>query len=82
MQMKMFLTRLGEGSHMVVTGDPSQIDLPGGGKSGLVEATALLRNIEDTAQITFTKADVVRHPLVSAIVEAYDKADAARKTKP
>lgn len=81
MQMKMFLTRLGEGSRMVVTGDPSQIDLPGGGKSGLIEATALLGNLEDTAQITFTKADVVRHPLVSAIVEAYDRADAARKTE-
>ncbi len=82
MQMKMFLTRLGEGSRMVVTGDPSQIDLPGGGKSGLVEAMALLRDIEDTARINFTKADVVRHPLVSAIVEAYDEADAARKTDP
>jgi len=79
MQMKMFLTRLGEGSHMVVTGDPSQIDLPGGGESGLVQAMNLLHTESQIAQIRFSKADVVRHPLVSRIVEAYDRADAARK---
>ena len=79
MQMKMFLTRLGEDSHMVVTGDPSQIDLPGGGESGLVQAMNLLRNEPEIAQIRFSKADVVRHPLVSRIVEAYDRNDAARK---
>ncbi len=60
MQMKMFLTRLGEHSHMIVTGDPSQIDLPPGQRSGLVEATALLSGVEDIAQIQFTGADVVR----------------------
>ncbi len=79
MQMKMFLTRLGEDSRMVVTGDPSQIDLPAGGKSGLVEASNLLRGVEGIAHIDFTKSDVVRHPLVSAIVAAYDAMDAAKK---
>ncbi len=80
MQMKMFLTRLGEDSRMVVTGDPSQIDLPAGGKSGLVEASHLLRGVEGIAHIDFTKSDVVRHPLVSAIVAAYDAMEAAKKT--
>ena len=74
MQMKMFLTRLGENSRMVVTGDPSQIDLPAGQKSGLVEALGLLGGIESIARVNFTSADVVRHRLVSAIVEAYDSA--------
>ena len=76
MQMKMFLTRLGENSKMIVTGDPSQIDLPAGQVSGLVEATSLLRGIPGIAQVRFTSADVVRHPLVGHIVEAYDKAAA------
>ena len=76
MQMKMFLTRLGENSKMIVTGDPSQIDLPAGQVSGLVEATSLLRGIPGIAQVRFTAADVVRHPLVGRIVEAYDKAAA------
>ena len=76
MQMKMFLTRLGENSKMIVTGDPSQIDLPAGQVSGLVEATSLLRGIPGIAQVRFTAADVVRHPLVGHIVEAYDKAAA------
>ena len=74
MQMKMFLTRLGEGSRMIVTGDPSQIDLPPGQVSGLVEATDLLKGVAGIAQIRFTSADVVRHPLVARIVEAYDSA--------
>jgi phosphate starvation-inducible PhoH-like protein len=74
MQMKMFLTRLGENSKMIVTGDPSQIDLPPGQVSGLVEATELLRGVSGIAQIRFTAADVVRHPLVARIVEAYDGA--------
>jgi phosphate starvation-inducible protein PhoH and related proteins len=78
MQMKMFLTRLGENSKMIVTGDPSQIDLPPGQVSGLVEATGLLTGVEGIAQIRFTSADVVRHPLVGRIVEAYDRADAAK----
>jgi phosphate starvation-inducible PhoH-like protein len=75
MQMKMFLTRLGEGSRMIVTGDPSQIDLPHGQVSGLVEAVRLLEGVEGIAQVKFTAADVVRHPLVGRIVDAYDAAD-------
>lgn len=73
MQMKMFLTRLGENSKMVVTGDPSQIDLPVGQKSGLVEATALLKSIDGIGQIRFTGEDVVRSELVAKIVAAYDQ---------
>jgi phosphate starvation-inducible PhoH-like protein len=78
MQMKMFLTRLGENSRMIVTGDPSQIDLPPGQTSGLVEAVKLLEGIAGIAQVRFTAADVVRHPLVGRIVEAYDAADQSR----
>ncbi len=81
MQMKMFLTRLGEHSRMIVTGDPSQIDLPPGQSSGLVEATALLDGVQDIAQIQFTGADVVRHELVGRIVAAYDTADNKKKNK-
>ncbi|MBX2806806.1 MAG: PhoH family protein [Hyphomicrobiales bacterium] len=77
MQMKMFLTRLGEGSQMVVTGDPSQIDLPAGMTSGLNEAIRLLESIDGIAHIPFSSADVVRHELVTKIVEAYDKAGKA-----
>jgi phosphate starvation-inducible protein PhoH and related proteins len=73
MQMKMFLTRLGEGSRMVVTGDPTQIDLPPGQKSGLVEAMTILKNVEGVEIIRFTEADVVRHDLVARIVHAYDE---------
>jgi phosphate starvation-inducible PhoH-like protein len=76
MQMKMFLTRLGENSKMIVTGDPSQIDLPPGQTSGLVEAARFLHGVKGIAQIRFTAADVVRHPLVTRIVEAYDRATA------
>ena len=72
--MKMFLTRLGEGSHMVVTGDPTQVDLPPGQKSGLAEALGLLEGIEDIATIRFTQQDVVRRELVAKIVAAYEKA--------
>jgi phosphate starvation-inducible PhoH-like protein len=79
MQMKMFLTRLGENSRMIVTGDPSQIDLPHGQASGLVEATTLRRGVAGVAQIRFTAADVVRHPLVARIVDAYDAAAAANR---
>jgi phosphate starvation-inducible PhoH-like protein len=75
MQMKMFLTRLGEGSRMVITGDPSQIDLPSGVKSGLVDALEIVRGIPEVATIQFTEKDVVRHPLVGKIVGAYDKRD-------
>jgi phosphate starvation-inducible PhoH-like protein len=79
MQMKMFLTRLGEHSRMIVTGDPSQVDLPGGQTSGLDEAVKLIGGLEDVAHCAFTSADVVRHELVSRIVSAYDAADAAKK---
>ncbi|MGU3574196.1 PhoH family protein [Brucellaceae bacterium C25G] len=72
MQMKMFLTRLGEGSRMIVTGDPSQIDLPPGQKSGLVEALRILDNVDAVVTVRFSQKDVVRHALVAAIVEAYD----------
>ena len=72
MQMKMFLTRLGEGSKMIVTGDPTQIDLPKGQASGLIEAMSLLRKVKEIKQIEFGEADVVRHPLVAEIVRAYD----------
>ncbi len=76
MQMKMFLTRLGEGSKMVVTGDPSQIDLPPGQKSGLTEAVGLLDGVKGIEAIHFTGADVVRRDLVARIVEAYDNVPA------
>jgi phosphate starvation-inducible PhoH-like protein len=74
MQMKMFLTRLGEGSKMIVTGDPSQIDLPAGQRSGLREALGLLTEIPAVAHIRFNETDVVRHELVGRIVTAYDNA--------
>ncbi|MDR1829107.1 MAG: PhoH family protein [Methylobacteriaceae bacterium] len=80
MQMKMFLTRLGEGSRMVVTGDTSQIDLPPGQKSGLVEACALLKNIDGVAHVHFHAEDVVRHDLVRRIVNAYDAARVHRQS--
>lgn len=79
MQMKMFLTRLGEGSRMVVTGDVTQIDLPTGQKSGLREALTILRGVEGVSFVEFTDQDVVRHPLVGRIVRAYDAADRARE---
>ncbi len=74
MQMKMFLTRLGEGSRMIITGDPTQIDLPPGQKSGLIEAVSLLSTVEGVGHITFGHADVVRHDLVRRIVKAYEDA--------
>ena len=73
MQMKMVLTRLGEGSRMIVTGDPSQIDLPAGQKSGLVEASRILKGVEGIARVKFADTDVVRHDLVRRIVSAYDR---------
>ena len=76
MQMKMFLTRLGEGSRMVITGDRTQIDLPRGVPSGLQDAERLLRGVDGISFNYFTARDVVRHRLVAAIIEAYD-ADAA-----
>jgi len=71
-QMKMFLTRIGFGSKAVVTGDPSQIDLPKGNKSGLTDAQNVLMDVRGIAMLHFSSADVVRHPLVARIVEAYD----------
>ena len=73
MQMKMFLTRLGENAKMIVTGDPSQVDLPPGQMSGLTQATRILQDIGDIDIIRFTGADVVRHRLVQDIVAAYDR---------
>lgn len=75
MQMKMFLTRLGEGSRMIVNGDPSQTDLPAGQKSGLSQAVQLLRKVEGIGYVKFLEGDVVRHDLVRRIVDAYSKAE-------
>lgn len=75
MQMKMFLTRMGEGTRMVITGDPSQIDLPPGTQSGLKEAMSILREVEEVPFIHFDAKDVVRHKLVTKIIQAYDKHD-------
>ena len=75
-QMKMFLTRLGEGSRMVITGDTTQIDLPPGTPSGLVEASRILENVPGIGFMRFSETDVVRHPLVGKIVAAYGRADA------
>ncbi len=86
MQMKMFLTRLGEGSRMVITGDRTQVDLPRGVPSGLADAEKLLKQIPKIGFNYFTSKDVVRHPLVAAIIEAYEedalRALAERKDKP
>jgi phosphate starvation-inducible protein PhoH and related proteins len=75
MQMKMFLTRLGDNSRMVVCGDVTQIDLPSGQVSGLIEATRLLNDVEGVAVCRFGEADVVRHELVGRIVRAYEASD-------
>jgi phosphate starvation-inducible PhoH-like protein len=81
-QMKMFLTRLGEGARMAVTGDPTQTDLPIGQVSGLADARSVLEGVEGVAMTEFTEADVVRHPLVQRIVRAYAARDAARGNGP
>ena len=78
-QMKMFLTRLGFNSKMVVTGDVTQIDLPDGKRSGLTDATRILRNVPDISINTFTEKDVVRHKLVQDIIKAYEKNEEKRK---
>jgi phosphate starvation-inducible PhoH-like protein len=78
MQMKMFLTRLGENSKMVITGDPSQIDLPPGMASGLEEAVRLLADVPGITAVRFSSADVVRRDLVAKIVEAYDRVGARK----
>ncbi|MEM9231989.1 MAG: PhoH family protein [Pseudomonadota bacterium] len=77
MQMKMFLTRLGEGSRMAITGDRTQIDLPRGVPSGLLEAERILTGVQGIAISKFNAVDVVRHPLVARIIEAYEAADPA-----
>jgi phosphate starvation-inducible protein PhoH and related proteins len=73
MQMKMFLTRMGEGSRMAITGDTTQIDLPRGVKSGLIEAETVLRNVKGIGFTYFKTEDVVRHPMVAKVITAYDK---------
>ncbi|MBT3557217.1 MAG: PhoH family protein [Rhodospirillales bacterium] len=78
-QMKMFLTRLGENARMVITGDLSQVDLPRGIRSGLRDALETLGGVEGVAFVEFTSSDVVRHPLVSRIVKAYDSVENDRK---
>ena len=78
-QMKMFLTRLGFNSKMVVTGDVTQIDLPDGKRSGLTDAMKILRNVPDISINTFTEKDVVRHKLVQDIIKAYEKNEEKRK---
>lgn len=72
-QMKMFLTRIGYGSKAVITGDITQIDLPKGKRSGLIESTKILQNIDDIGICSLTNKDVVRHPLVQKIINAYEK---------
>ena len=73
MQMKMFLTRLGFSSKAVITGDVTQVDLGGNEKSGLLEAESLLKGIEGIVIVHFSKKDVVRHPLVRQIIDAYER---------
>lgn len=80
-QMKMFLTRLGFGSKIVVTGDVTQIDLPDGKKSGLVDAMRILKNVDDIAINVFTEKDVVRHKLVQDIIKAYEKQEERKKNE-
>lgn len=80
-QMKMFLTRLGFGSKIVVTGDITQIDLPDGKRSGLVEVIKILKNVDDIETIKFTQKDVVRHRLVQDIIKAYEKYEEVKKKK-
>ncbi|MDG4655491.1 PhoH family protein [Ectobacillus antri] len=74
-QMKMFLTRLGFGSKMIITGDPSQIDLPKGVRSGLATVTTILKDVSGIAFVTLEQSDVVRHPVVQRIIAAYEKAE-------
>ncbi len=81
MQMKMLLTRLGENSRMIVTGDPSQVDLPSGQTSGLADAVRLLHGVEGIGHVSFSAADVIRHELVARIVEAYDRESANKRER-
>jgi phosphate starvation-inducible PhoH-like protein len=77
-QMKMFLTRLGFGAKAVITGDVTQIDLPSGSRSGLVEIARILQGVEGIRFVFFTEKDVVRHPLVQEIILAYERAEKGR----
>jgi phosphate starvation-inducible PhoH-like protein len=81
-QMKMFLTRIGFGSKVIVTGDVTQKDLPSGAKSGLEVATRILKKVEGIGICNLTSQDVVRHPLVQKIVKAYDEYELMANTKP
>ncbi len=81
LQMKMVLTRLGEGARMVVTGDPSQVDLPNPADSGLSHAVSILEDVKSVAVARFEAADVVRHPLVERIVKAYDANASAQRSR-
>jgi phosphate starvation-inducible PhoH-like protein len=81
MQMKMFLTRMGPSSKMIVTGDQSQVDLPGRQQSGLIECFKLLKNISGIGFVELTSKDVMRHKLVERIINAYEKNDTSQKEK-
>ena len=78
-QIKMFLTRMGMNTKMIITGDMTQIDLPKGVKSGLRDACEVLRDVEGISFVTLGQKDIVRHRLVTRIVDAYDQADRTRK---
>lgn len=78
----MFLTRLGEGSRMVVTGDPTQVDLPNGMTSGLADALAILKGVKGIGQVKFETSDIVRHQLVGRIVQAYENVKPTTDRKP
>ena len=78
-QMKMFLTRFGEGSKVIVTGDVTQIDLPADKRSGLIHAAAVLKDIEGLSIVYLTHKDVVRHEMVQKIIQAYDKSEQKRQ---
>jgi phosphate starvation-inducible PhoH-like protein len=80
-QMKMCLTRLGENSRMVVTGDTSQVDLPAGARSGLVDAIETLEGVDGATFVRFTDVDMARHPLVTRVVRAYEKSESRRRAK-
>ena len=80
-QMKMFLTRLGFNSKMVITGDITQIDLPDGKRSGLRDVLKILKNVDDIAQIRFNERDVVRHKLVQEIIKAYEKNEEGKRNR-
>jgi phosphate starvation-inducible PhoH-like protein len=79
-QMKMFLTRMGHGSKMIVTGDPTQIDLPDPAQNGLIDAARVLKRVRGIGWVTFGESDIVRHDLVQRVVEAYGASEKAGKT--